>query len=118
MTHEAQETDASVAAPAPPPPTPLDPPQVFFAAGSNAPPRIVTTQEQADALDKTQWISAAIAPAPKEADKPKWPQIWCNINVPARVVGSAEEAAALPPDWRQLDLSALKLELLPKSDGE
>ena len=90
--------------PPPPPPTPLDPPQVYFAAGSNYPPRIVTTQEEADALDKSLWISAAIAPAPAEEEEPKWPQVWHNINVMARIVNSAEEAKALGPDWRQFKL--------------
>lgn len=111
MTPEPVEP--SVAAPPPPPPTPLVPPQVFFAAGSNAPPRIVHTQEEADALDKTLWISAAIAPAPKAADEPKFPQIWHNINVPARIVSSPEEVAALPPDWRKLDLAPHGLAVTP-----
>jgi hypothetical protein len=111
MTPEPVEP--AVAPPPPPPPTPLVPPQVFFAAGSNYPPRIVHTQEEADALDKTLWISAAIAPAPKAADEPKWPQIWHNVNVPPKIVGSAEEAAALGPDWRKLDLASHGLSVTP-----
>lgn len=88
----------------PPPPTPLDPPQVYFAAGSNYPPRIVYTQEAADALDKTLWVSAAIAPAPEPEEEPKFPQVWYNVNVAPKIVNSAEEAKALGPDWRELEL--------------
>ena len=90
--------------PIPTPPTPLDPPQVYFAAESNYPPRVVTTQEEADALDKTLWISATIAPPPPEEEEPKFPQIWYNVNVAPKIVNSAEEAKALGPDWRELKL--------------
>jgi hypothetical protein len=107
----ASEPVETVEGPPPaPPPTPLDPPQVFFAAGSNYPPRVVRTQEEADALDKAAWISAAIAPAPEPGEEAKYPQVWFNVNVPPKIVATAEEAKALGPDWRQLKLPEPKEE--------
>lgn len=105
MATNPTPTPTVVEGPPPPlPPTPLDPPQVFFAAGSNYPPRVVTTQEEADALDKSLWISAAPAPPPDPEEEPKFPQIWFNVNVAPKIVNGKDEVKALGPDWRKLEL--------------
>lgn len=48
-------------------------------------------------------------PEPEET----YPKIFCNINVPARVIHNASEAAVLPAGWVELDLASQGLALTP-----
>ena len=87
-------------APPPKPPTPLDPPVVYYNKKWKVPPLIVNTQEEADALDPAEWTTN---PPPK-APTPAFPQLYANVNVLPKIVGSADDAAALGPDWQEFNL--------------
>src|SRR5262252_4215444 len=93
-----QDTPAPVTVQPPPPPTPLDPPVVYYNKKIHVPPIIVSTKEAADALDKSEWTTN---PPPKAGPEPHYPKLFYNINVPVKLVGSAEEEAGLSGDWRE-----------------
>lgn len=101
-------TPAPVTAPPPPkPPTPLDPPAVYYNQKWRVPPLMVDTQEQADALDPAEWTTGAPPKAPASAAaKPadQYPQLYANVNLPPKIVGSKADAAALGDEWKQFDL--------------
>ena len=82
-------------------PTPLNPPRVYYNLKWIVPPIIVDTQEDADALDPTEWTTNPPQPAGPQAD---WPQLYYNINVSPKIVDDAKEAAALGGEWKQFDL--------------
>lgn len=91
---------------APPPkaPTPLDPPEVFYNKKWRVPPLVVHTQEEADALDPTEWTQNP-PPAGAKAADPEYPKLFVNVNVAPKVVGDADEEKALSGDWREFNLS-------------
>jgi hypothetical protein len=84
-----QPGEVITAPPPPPPKTPLDPPKVYYNLKWHVPPIVVHFQEDADALDPTEWatIPASGTPPPE----PKYPQLYYDINVPPIVVDSAED---------------------------
>lgn len=88
---------------APPPKTvtPLDPPVVYYNAKWRVPPLVVDTQEEADALDPTEWITNP----PPQIGQSDYPKLYANINVLPRVVNDADEEKALSGDWREFNLS-------------
>ena len=85
----------------PKPPTPLDPPVIYYNKKWKVTPIIVHTQEEADALDPTEWTTN---PPPKEPD-PIFPKLYYNVNVAPKVVDSADEEKALSGDWREFVIS-------------
>lgn len=105
----APAAPAPVTAPPPPkPPTPLDPPAVYYNQKWRVPPLMVDTQEQADALDPAEWTTGAPPKAPASTDGTKsqdqYPQLYANVNLPPKIVGSKADAAALGDEWKQFDL--------------
>lgn len=97
------EGGAAVAAPPEPPkpyPAPGYPKAVFNKAG-NAPPRIVNNDDELHALNPKEWTQI---PPVEPKQKPTWPQLYYNVNVPPKLVASEAEAEALGPDWREFPL--------------
>lgn len=97
--------DAAVAvAPPPPPPEPYPAPgypKVVFAKAGNAPPRIVNNDAELAALDPKDWTQI---PPVEPKEKPTWPQLWYDVNVPPKLIATEADAAALGPNWRQFPL--------------
>jgi hypothetical protein len=90
----APQPDEVITAPPPPPPkTPLDPPKVFFNIKWHVTPLIVRFQEDADALDPTEWttIPASGTPPPE----PKWPQLYYDVNVPPVLVATEDDLKSI-----------------------
>jgi len=89
--------------------TPLSPPQIWYNTKWRVAPLCVKTQEEADALDPTEWTQeTGAAPAAASAEKPpadEYPQLYFNVNVVPKVVGSAGDAAALGGDWQQFQFT-------------
>ena len=94
------------APPPPPPPTPLDPPAIYYNLKYRVPPLVVETQEEADALDPTEWTTGAapphIHPPAKSADE--WPKLYANVNVEPKIIGNADEVKTLGDEWREFDI--------------
>ena len=105
MADETQPVTEPVTAPPPPPVTPLDPPVVYFNQKWHVPPIVVRTQEEADALDPSEWTTI---PPPKPPAQGHWPKIYYDVNVPPIVVGSAD-------DLKSIDTSRYKPLTLSKS---
>lgn len=114
MANNATATPEPQTAPPPKEPTPLDPPVVYYNKKWRQPPIIVTTQEQADALDPAEWTTNP----PAKAAETEFPKLFVNINVSPRIVGDAGEEAALSGDWREFTASqALVTALQAKLDA-
>lgn len=94
-------TPEPIIAPEPKAPTPLDPPVVYYNTRWRVPPLVVHTQEEADALDPTEWMPNP----PSESAPAEFPAIYYNVNVAPKVVENADEAKALGGDWREFNLS-------------
>ena len=88
--------------PKPQQPTPLDPPVVYYNTKWRVPPLVVDTQEQADALDPSEWITNPPSAATKAEEQ--YPKLFANVTVQPKIVGSEEEAAALGDGWREFSL--------------
>ena len=90
-----------------PPPqttTPLDPPQIFNNTKWRVPSLMVKTQEEADALDKNEWMLDPGTPSTgKQATPPKeqFPKLYYNVNVPPQVVSTADAENALGSEWKE-----------------
>lgn len=104
--HEPKKDDHGAVAVAPPPPEPPKPfpdgPKVAYSVVESLPPRLVYNQEELDALDPARWTT--IPPQKAKDPKPEYPQLWYNVNSVPKLVNSADEAAALGPDYRQFHL--------------
>ena len=106
MANEPKKDDHGAVATAPPPPPP-EPypapgyPKVVFNKAGSSPPRIVNNDAELAKLDPREWTQI---PPVEPKEKPTWPQVWYNVNVPPVVVNTEAEAAALGPDWRQFQL--------------
>jgi hypothetical protein len=99
-----QDVIANPEAQTPPPPKPkptvLDPPIIYYNEKWRVPPLVVHTQEHADSLDPSEWMTnPPVAPAATE-----FPKLYFNINLAPRIVGDADEATALGGDWREFSL--------------
>jgi hypothetical protein len=76
-------------------------PKVYFSLINRVAPLIIHNAEQEAGLNPKEWTT--IPPTwPKADELPVYPKIFYNVNVPPVTVRSAEEEAALGPDWREL----------------
>jgi len=98
--------------PPPPKPTPLDPPQIYYNLKWRVPPLVVTTQEQADALDPNEWTldpgnpaAAGAATTARKPPKEQYPKLFYNVNVPPQTVSTQDEEKALSGDWKEYQFS-------------
>ena len=92
-------------APQPKASTPLDPPVVYYNKKWRVAPLVVTTQEEADALDPNEWMTTPPpAGTPADTTKEQYPKLYYNINVVPKIVGDAGEEKALSGDWSQFNL--------------
>lgn len=92
-------------APKPTAPTPLDPPIVVYNTKWRVPPLVLSTQEELDALDPTEWIqNPPPAGAAAKAPDPEFPKIYYNINVAPKLIENADQEKALSGDWRQFSV--------------
>jgi hypothetical protein len=71
-------------------------PQVYFSIKWALPPVVVRSQQEADQLEPTEWAALA---APKEPAAP-YPKLFLNVNVPPRIVVSADQEEDLSAEWR------------------
>lgn len=102
------------APPAPPPApksTPLDPAEIYYNLKWRVPPLVVTTQEQKDQLDPTEWTLDPSNPsvpqktgAGKTGKKDQWPKLYANVNLAPKIVATADDAAALGEEWREFTI--------------
>lgn len=99
--HETQPP----APPAAPPPEPYPAPgypKVVFSKTLHVPPVIVNNDAELHALDPKQWTLIPPEKAVKDADT--WPKIYGNVNLPPKIVVSAEDAAKLGDGWLEFPL--------------
>jgi hypothetical protein len=70
-------------------------PAVYYNTKWAIPPRVVRNQQEADSLDPAEWAAteAALAAAP-------YPKLFLNVNVPPRIVVSADQEEDLSAEWR------------------
>jgi len=72
-------------------------PAVFYSIKWALPPVVVTSQQEADALDPAEW--AAIPAAPAAAAAP-YPKIFANVNMLPRIIVSPDQEDNLTAEWR------------------
>lgn len=81
-------------------PTPLNPPVVVYNKKWRVPAMIVTTQEELDALDPTEWTQNP----PPVAAKETFPKLFYNVNLAPKIVGNAADEASLGDEWAEFTL--------------
>jgi hypothetical protein len=69
-------------------------PAVYYNTKWAIPPRVVRDQQEADALDPAEWAATQAAPAAP------YPKLFLNVNVPPRIIVSAEQEQGLSAEWR------------------
>ena len=101
----AKPDEAPVAvAPPPPPPEPYPAPgypKVVYNKAGSAPPRIVNNDAELAKLPPAEWTQI---PPVEPREKPTWPKLFVNVNVPPVWVNTEAEAAALGDSWRDFPL--------------
>lgn len=88
-----------------PEPTPLNPPVMYYNQKWSVPGIMVTTQEEADALDPAEWVAttSTLAASPTAA-KDQYPKLMYNVNVEPKIVDDASEQNALGGDWKEFNI--------------
>jgi hypothetical protein len=70
-------------------------PAVYYNTKWAIPPRVVRNQQEADLLDPAEWAATEAAPAAAP-----YPKLFLNVNVPPRIVVSADQEEDLSAEWR------------------
>jgi hypothetical protein len=78
-------------------------PVVYFSIKWALPPVVVRSQQEADQLEPTEWAALA---APKESAAP-YPKLFLNVNVPPKIIVSADQEADLSAEWRDFTAIAV-----------
>lgn len=85
--------------------TPVDPPLVFYSLNWRVAPLLVHTQEEADAMDPAEWTQIPPPAGTKQAPpKQEFPKLYANVNLPPKIVGTADDAKALGPEWQNFPI--------------
>jgi hypothetical protein len=79
-------------------------PAIYYNSKWSIPPLLVRSQQEADALDPVEWYT--MTPALKEPAAP-YPKLFLNVNVPPKIIVSADQEADLSAEWRDFTAIAV-----------